>query len=752
MMKTKILLTSLFLSTALCTLAPSIKAMEKKEEQEFFPKSILSNKKIDEEKENDFLQGDDNERSSSNILLNASNPSLALIHSPPLLKRKLSRLILSIDGGGIRGIIPAEMLKYLENAIFAEVKRHLPKEAPHIPLESFGDLFSLTAGTSTGGIITLGMRGRSEGVKPGMQGLVKLYETQGQAIFTPQARGFVKKVISPLVSNKYEAAPLEEILEGYFGNLTLKDLHNPTLITTYDLPNEILYVFNSMNAKINPSDNYEVKGVARATSAAPTYFPAVKIKNEAGEEKTLVDGGVTANNPTLLAYLEAQKLYPHDRLYIVSLGCGVVPLFTSQNREKGGLLQWGQDIFSVVSNSSSRMIENLMSNSVHLRKDDYVRIQFDLAEEVKDMDSADKQNILHLKGYANRAIDDENHKIHKIKNFILEQIEANQWSVYLNLASQIDQQIEEGQEILDLTNCRLTDRAFWEVKKKLLETDHKFRGICLQGNTLTPYMAACLGELPMMAMIDLRNTNMTQEILKEVKSSFLSLKNLKTIDLRNNSGLKTIEPAFLLNLITKENKYDAYTLSFDEEVLHKLGAYMQNVQDFEGAVYFYGKGKTSLTQIALAELYLMSRQDDENSQKEAFKKGVDLCKNLANQGIKKAQFLMGSFFEKALAQATIKQYLIEENLISAQENLNQKAAHYYKLAADHQHKRAAFLLAEMYFSNKVNAPLYEEGRSQKDFHQLQEALKYYQIAAQAGSQTAQKKISTVEREIQRLKQ
>ncbi|MBP9693071.1 MAG: patatin-like phospholipase family protein, partial [Alphaproteobacteria bacterium] len=625
-----------------------------------------------------------------------------------------------------------------------------------IPLESFGDMFSVIAGTSTGGIITLGMRARSqmkvEKMKPGMQGLVDLYETQGETIFTPKAKGLFTKVFSPLTSNKYLATPLEGILETYFGDLTLKDLHAPTLVTTYDLGNEILYLFNSSEAKNNPSHDYKLKYAARATSAAPTYFPAVKVLSEAGEERIFIDGGVTANNPTLLAYLEAQKLHPKDRFYVVSLGCGMMPLFTPQNREGGGLLQWAGDIFPVVSNSSNFMTENLMSTSTQLRKDGYMRIQFDLAEKVKEMDSTDKQNIQYLKGYAKRAIDNKNHKIHQIKTFLLEQIQANNWSVYLNLASSIDQQIKEDKESLDLKNSHLTDRAFWEVKQKLLATDHRLRNLCLQGNALTPFMIQCLGELPMMMQLDLRETHLTQVLFKDLKNTFGQLKNLTTIDLRNNQALKEGDPTSLLNLISKDDKYDAYTVSFDEEVWHKLGKYMHEAKNFDGAVYFYKKGTTALTQLALAELYLMTQQGDEKNQKEYYKQGINLCKTLAEKGEQKAQFLMGNFFERTQTHSMIKQYLTEDNLISLQEDLNQKAAYYYKLAADKHHKRAAFLLAELYFSNKVMPVFYGEGRSQKALHQLQEALRYYEIAANAGSHAAKKKIPNVEKAIQELKE
>lgn len=761
-MKTKHLLTSLTLSTALFLALPPALAMKDEgfDKDKFLQQPFLTSNhpqiNIQEEgRNNTNLPKNDNDE-----VISQNNPIINIVSSIPRnprpLKKKKISLILSIDGGGIRGIIPAEMLKFLEETIFVEVNKHMPKNAPPIPLESFGDMFSVIAGTSTGGIITLGMRARSQmkvkDMKPGMQGLVDLYESQGETIFTPKAKGLFTKVFSPLTSNKYLATPLEGILDTYFGELTLKDLHAPTLVTAYDLGNEILYLFNSSEAKNNPSHNYKLKHAARSTSAAPTYFPAVKVLNEAGEERLFVDGGVTANNPTLLAYLEAQKLYPKDRFYVVSLGCGVVPLFTPQNREGGGLLQWGGDIFPVVSNSSNLMTENLMSTSTHLRKDEYVRIQFDLAEKVKEMDSTEKQNIQYLKGYAKRAIDNKNHKIHQVKTFLLEQIQANNWSVYLNLASIIDQQIKEDKETLDLKDSHLTDRAFWEVKQKLLSTDHRFRNLCLQGNPLTPFMIQCLGELPMMMKLDLRETHLTQELFKDLKNTFGQLKNLTHIDLRDNPALKDVDPTSLINLISQNDKYDAYTVSLDEEAWHKLGKYMQGIQKIEGAIYFYKKGTTALTQLALAELYLMSTQEDEKNQKEFYKQGINLCKLFAEKGEKKAQFLMGNFFERAQAYSMIKQYLTADNLIDLQEDLSQKAAHYYKLAADQGHKRAAFLLAELYFTNKVMPVFYGDGRSGKALHQLQEALKYYQIAAKAGSETAKKKIPLVEKAIRELQE
>ncbi|MBP9692915.1 MAG: patatin-like phospholipase family protein, partial [Alphaproteobacteria bacterium] len=177
-MKTKHLLTSLLLSTALFLALSPTQAMDNEgfDKDKFLQQPFLKSNHpqiiIYEEDQNNTNHPNNN----NDEVISQNNPLIPIFSSIPRnprpLKKKKISLVLSIDGGGIRGILLAEMLKFLEESIFVEVNKHMPKNAPPIPLESFGDMFSVIAGTSTGGIITLGMRARSqmkvEKMKPGM--------------------------------------------------------------------------------------------------------------------------------------------------------------------------------------------------------------------------------------------------------------------------------------------------------------------------------------------------------------------------------------------------------------------------------------------------------------------------------------------------------------------------------------------------------------------------------------------------------
>jgi patatin-like phospholipase/acyl hydrolase len=153
-----------------------------------------------------------------------------------------------------------------------------------------------------------------------------LYEKEGKKIFSGK-----KGILSSLLSSSYDPSALENVLKKYFKETKLSELIKPTLITSYDVDNEKIFVFNSEEAKSSKSKNYYLKDVGRSTSAAPTYFPCASIKSIDGKvEKTLSDGGIAANNPTMLAYLESMEMlqkkkdwtHPKTNFLIISLGCG----------------------------------------------------------------------------------------------------------------------------------------------------------------------------------------------------------------------------------------------------------------------------------------------------------------------------------------------------------------------------------------------------------------------------------------------
>ena len=180
--------------------------------------------------------------------------------------------ILSIDGGGIRGLIPAIVLDYWEKELSKKFDSDI----------RVADFFDVFAGTSTGAIITLGLAVPGEYDRFCSQNkaeqLVSLYQTKGGKIFGQEwwreAQSYFK--------NKDSVGSLENLLFEYFQHTKIteaaKDIN--ILVPAYNITKNQAFFFDSFAAKSDKSLVYEMKDVARASSAAPTYFPAANINNE----------------------------------------------------------------------------------------------------------------------------------------------------------------------------------------------------------------------------------------------------------------------------------------------------------------------------------------------------------------------------------------------------------------------------------------------------------------------------------------
>ena len=258
-------------------------------------------------------------------------------------KKKEVRYILAVDGGGMRGIVPAFILK--------KTNEELRKRGILRPLYSY---FDLVSGTSTGALIALGLtapvdnlgikkeegedwevteiieKGRfrktTEIVKKGEierlgdpEELLSLYTENGKKIFIPDdAKGIWRLVgkVTKMLGDKYDTVPLEMFLDEIYGDTLLSEAKVPTMAVSTDTNGCKSFIFRSWD-----SHGFLVREAARATSAAPTYFaPAVFIDRETNEKLTLIDGGMIANNPILATYIEARKLYPNaDEFRILSI-------------------------------------------------------------------------------------------------------------------------------------------------------------------------------------------------------------------------------------------------------------------------------------------------------------------------------------------------------------------------------------------------------------------------------------------------
>lgn len=239
--------------------------------------------------------------------------------------------ILSIDGGGIRGILPATILTEIER----------------IAKKPISAMFDLVAGTSTGGMLALGLNAPDDKGLPrhSALSLKALYEEKGREIFQKSLWRQVS-TLAGLLDTEYGHNFLEEILDEYLGESYLSDSLSKTLITSYDIGNREPFIFRSWENKFR---NISMKDAGRATSAAPTYFePAVLTIS--GDERTLIDGGVFLNNPALSAYLEAVRIFPEEKDFmLVSLGTGenTKPISYEEARS-WGKIEWAVPIFDVI--------------------------------------------------------------------------------------------------------------------------------------------------------------------------------------------------------------------------------------------------------------------------------------------------------------------------------------------------------------------------------------------------------------------
>ncbi|MBE9224883.1 patatin-like phospholipase family protein [Phormidium sp. LEGE 05292] len=308
--------------------------------------------------------------------------------------------ILSIDGGGIRGIIPA--------IILAEIEERTEKRV--------ADLFDLIAGTSTGGILALGLTKPNEERKPQYtaRDLVDLYKEEGRTIFPSN----IFNEIKALIDEKYPSKPLEEVLHKYFGETRLNQALTEVLITSYDLKQRDTFFFKRSNAITKPNRNFKMAEVARATSAAPTYFEPLQLQ---ASDRTylLVDGGVFANNPAMSAYVEAKTLHQDaTKFLVVSIGTGQLTNQLEYKQVKDwGQLQWAQPILNVVFDGVSDAVDYQMNMLLSAENNNthYYRFQINLQELQQDMgdrmDDASERNINYLEDLARRILNNEEKRL-----------------------------------------------------------------------------------------------------------------------------------------------------------------------------------------------------------------------------------------------------------------------------------------------------------------------------------------------------
>ncbi|KFK30333.1 hypothetical protein AALP_AA7G248300 [Arabis alpina] len=326
--------------------------------------------------------------------------------------------ILSLDGGGVRGIIAGVILAYLEKQL-----QELDGEDMRL-----ADYFDVVAGTSTGGLMTAMLTVPDETGRPqfAAKDIVPVYLEHSPKIF-PQPEGLfarLPKLPKLLSGPKYDGKYLKNLLSKVLGETKLHQTLTNIVIPTFDIKKLQPTIFSSYQSLVYPSLDVKLSDICIGTSAAPTFFPPHYFSNEDilgnNSEFHLIDGGITANNPTLVAMTAVTKqivknnpdmgeLKPlgYNKFLVISIGTGSAKKEEKYNAKKAakwGIISWLYDDGSTpildIAMDSSHDIVHFHSSVVFTAlqsEEKYLRIDDDTLEGVaSSMDLATKPNLENL--------------------------------------------------------------------------------------------------------------------------------------------------------------------------------------------------------------------------------------------------------------------------------------------------------------------------------------------------------------------
>ncbi|KAI5598214.1 hypothetical protein BDE02_02G118000 [Populus trichocarpa] len=337
-------------------------------------------------------------------------------HQPPTYGNLIT--VLSIDGGGIRGIIPGTILAFLESEL-----QKLDGEDARL-----ADYFDVISGTSTGGLVTAMLTAPNEQNRPlfAAKDINDFYLKHSPRIFPQDGSPFAAagNLIKAFSGPKYDGKYLHSIVKEKLGDKRLHQTLTNVVIPTFDIKYLQPTIFSSYQVKNDPSTDALLSDICIGTSAAPTYLPAHYFETKDSEGKVrgfnLVDGGVAANNPTLVAIGEVSKEINRDspdffpvkptdygRFLVLSLGTGTAKTeekYDANKAAKWGVLGWltsdnSTPLVDVFTQASSDMVDLHLGTVFQalLSEKNYLRIQDDtLTGTLASVDIATKENLENL--------------------------------------------------------------------------------------------------------------------------------------------------------------------------------------------------------------------------------------------------------------------------------------------------------------------------------------------------------------------
>ena len=271
-------------------------------------------------------------------------------------------------------------------------------------------LFDLVVGTSTGGILALGLNvpSPSDPKKPlySAADIADLYINKGRDIFKQSIRNRFA-VLNWIQDEKYHAAGLEGVLKNYFGHTTIHQSVTDVMVACYDIERRESFFFKCFH-RSNQAGLIDVPmwEAARCTTAGPTYFEPYKIAvPDAIGYRVLIDGGVFANNPAMCAYSEARRRYPDNEFLLISVGSGKLGRpYRYEEVKDMRMFRWAYPITDIMMNGVGDIVDYQLEQLLN-RNENYFRFQEDLRNEAEAWDDARPRHLRTLETIAANLIE-----------------------------------------------------------------------------------------------------------------------------------------------------------------------------------------------------------------------------------------------------------------------------------------------------------------------------------------------------------
>jgi patatin-like phospholipase/acyl hydrolase len=336
--------------------------------------------------------------------------------------------ILSIDGGGVRGIIPGQILAKLEHKLQARTGD---------PEKRLADYFDFFAGTGTGGILScayiMPLKEKMRTPRFSASQIVDFYIRYAGSIFD---NTFDHKLITlgGLLDEQYSAVGMEKMFSDYFESIQLSQLLKPCVITSYDIHRRRGHFFTQHTAS-RPSSDFYVRDIARATSAIPTYFECKEIASLSGVTYPLIDGSIVAYNPALCAVAEVSKVFYGSQartqqatlpaMLLLSLGTGLPKMqYSYEDAKDWGLAKWARPLQRMTASANAEAVDYQLQQlytGVGARQQ-YLRINPELPiDVVAEIDNVQPQNLQALKELGDTTFEAMELELDKFVSLMLEE-------------------------------------------------------------------------------------------------------------------------------------------------------------------------------------------------------------------------------------------------------------------------------------------------------------------------------------------